>query len=410
MATDKINAGLNAFRQGDIELAIQVLTEVVKSDPQNDQGWVALASCFQDDRKKRYCMEQALKVNPNNLQARQFFDPSLVTGNTAPVKPFPQPERRQSQFNNHSISNLPRQTNRAKKGTTAFQLLGKSLTPAEGEIPVRTYHCTSLSSRLLNLKAQGYLVVTSKRVVFHAYGSSYTGASVLQSEIPVEDVSGITHYKGTIFSISHLLTALAVVFFLSPFLFGIFVGIFSVAAIFFQAFSSIMQIVWLILGIIVAASSFSISSKKIWRLIVLMAGIALLNSAATGGSAGFLTMFWAQGENFLTNAVNMFNGAVSAIASIIGALASLGFGIYSLFCIYMYTQRETVSLAIGSKGGSSTPIAISGISGFGHNAAAVKALTAEPAADVDTMIRELGAMITDIQSLGDYGIEKWRTD
>lgn len=410
MAADKITAGLNAFRQGNVELAIQILTEVVRSDPQNDQGWIALASCLQDDRKKKYCMEQALKANPNNLQARQFFDPSFIIENKTPMKPVSQPESRQTQFNIPSASNQPRQANRPKKGVAAFRLLGKSLTPAEGEISVRTYHCTTLSSRLLNLKAQGYLVVTNKRVIFHAYGSSYTGASVLQSEIPVEDVSGITHYKGTIFSISHLLTALAVVFFLSPFLFGIFVGIFSFAAIFFQAFSSIMQIVWLILGIIVAASSFSISSKKIWRLIILMAGIAVINSAATGGSAGFLTMLWAQGENFLTNAVNMVNGAVSAIASIIGILASLGFGIYSLFCIYMYTQRETVSLAIGSKGGSSTPIAISGISGFGHNAAAVKALTAEPAADVDTMIRELGAMITDIQSLGDYGIEKWQTD
>ena len=54
MATDRINAGLNAFRQGNIEFARQILTEVVKSDPQNDQGWVALASCLQDDRQKKY--------------------------------------------------------------------------------------------------------------------------------------------------------------------------------------------------------------------------------------------------------------------------------------------------------------------------------------------------------------------
>lgn len=410
MAIDRINAGLNAFQQGNIELARQILTEVIKSDPQNDQGWTALASCLQDDRQKKYCMEQALKANPNNLQARQFFDPSLMKEDTAPVKSAPRPERRQTEFNNSSTSNLRKQSNRSKKSMTGFQLLGKNLTPAEDEITVRTYHCTSLSSRLLNLKAQGYLVVTNKRVVFHAYGSSYTGASVLQSEIPVEDVSGITHYKGTIFSISHLLSALAVVFFLSPFLFGVFAGIFSIAIIFFQAFSSVLQIIWLALGIIIAISSFSISSKKIWRLITLMAGIALLNIAVTGGGTGLVNMFSKQGGNFLTDTIDIANGAASAITSLVGALASFGFGIYSLFCIYMYTQRETISLAIGSKGGSSTPIAISGISGFGHNAAAVKALTAEPAADVDTMIKELGAMITDIQSIGNYGVEKWRMD
>ncbi|HQX16000.1 MAG TPA: hypothetical protein PLA27_06220 [Anaerolineales bacterium] len=410
MATDRINAGLNAFQQGNIELARQILTEVVKSDPQNDQGWTALASCLQDDRQKKYCMEQALKANPNNLQARQFFDPSMMKEDTAPVESVPRPERHQSKFNNSSTSNLRKQSNRSRKNMTVFQLLGKNLTPAEDEITVRTYHCTSLSSRLLNLKAQGYLVVTNRRVIFHAYGSSYTGASVMQSEIPVEDVSGITHYKGTIFSLSHLLSALAVVFFLSPFLFGVFVGIFSIAIIFFQAFSSILQIAWLALGIIIAISSFSISSKKIWRLITLMAGIVLLNIAMTGGGTGLVNMLSKQGGNFLTNTIDLANGAASAITSVIGALASFGFGIYSLFCIYMYTQRETISLAIGSKGGSSTPIAISGISGFGHNAAAVKALTAEPAADVDTMIKELGAMITDIQSIGNYGVEKWRVD
>lgn len=410
MAIDRINAGLNAFQQGNIELARQILTEVIKSDPQNDQGWTALASCLQDDRQKKYCMEQALKANPNNLQARQFFNSSLIKEDTAPVKAVARSEQYSTKFTNSSASSPRKQPNRPQKGVVTFQLLGKSLTPAEDETTVRTYHCTSLSSRLLNLKAQGYLVVTNKRVIFHAYGSSYTGASVLQSEVPIEDISGITHYKGTIFSISHLFTALAVVFFLTPFLFGVFAGMFSIAMIFFQAFSSILQIIWLVLGVIVAVSSFSISSRKIWRLITLMAGIALLNIAVTGGSAGLVNMLADLGENLFIDTINMANGAVSAITSLIGALASFGFGIYSLFCIYMYTQRETISLAIGSKGGSSTPIAISGISGFGHNAAAVKALTAEPAADVDAMIKELGAMITDIQTIGNYGIEKWRVE
>lgn len=410
MGTDKINAGLNAFRQGNVELARQILTEVVKSEPQNDQAWVALASCLQDERQKKYCMEQALKVNPNNPQARKFFDPSLVTGNTAPIKTVSQPEHRQTLVNNSSRSNPPRPSNRPKKGGSSFQLLGKNLTPAESEITIRTYHCTSLSSRLLNLKAQGYLVVTNKRVIFHAYGSSYTGASVLQSEIPVEDVSGISHYKGTMFSLPHLLTALAVIFFYTPFVMGILGGISTIIGSLFYQVSSILQIGLLILGIVVSAFSFSISSKKIWRLVVLMTGIAILNIATAGGGGGLLSMFSGRGGNVFSETISAINGAASAIVSVIGAIASFGLGIYSLFCVYMYAQRETVSLAISSKGGSSTPIAISGISGFGHNAAAIKALTAEPAADVDTMIRELGAMITDIQSLGDYGIEKWQME
>lgn len=84
-------------------------------------------------------------------------------------------------------------------------------------------------------------------------------------------------------------------------------------------------------------------------------------------------------------------------------------GIYTLVCFFWYARRETVSLAIGSKGGSNTPIAISGISGFGlYNTAALRALSAEPAPDAEAMIKELGAMISDIQTLGELGVRKWQ--
>jgi hypothetical protein len=66
-------------------------------------------------------------------------------------------------------------------------------------------------------------------------------------------------------------------------------------------------------------------------------------------------------------------------------------------------------LAICSKGGSSTPISISGASGIGiFNASAGKALNAEPADEAEPMLKELGAIIMDIQTLGDIGIAKWK--
>ena len=80
--------------------------------------------------------------------------------------------------------------------------------------------------------------------------------------------------------------------------------------------------------------------------------------------------------------------------------------IYALVCYYWYSRGQTIALTIGSKGGSSTPIAVSGVTGF-NNTAAVRALTAEPAEDADAVIKELGALITDIQALGDLGIQKW---
>ncbi len=68
---------------------------------------------------------------------------------------------------------------------------------------VKTYHCTSFRSKLLGIASEGYLEVTNKRAVFQAMG----GDSIIHSEVPIEDVSGISVFKGSYFSIMHLIGA-----------------------------------------------------------------------------------------------------------------------------------------------------------------------------------------------------------
>jgi hypothetical protein len=270
-----------------------------------------------------------------------------------------------------------------------FSLLRDHLTPAEGETAVRSYHCTSLSSRLLSLKAEGHLTVTNKRVVFYAAGSSYGGKSVLHSEVPIADVSGINSYKGTYFSLSHLLAALVVSFILGNVAAVIISGIILASLRNSFDFSS-AQTTFLVLAIAAVGGSFFIPRNRIWRSVVATCGAALLIGV----------------------------GGISIIGSVLGSLLGGGGGwrvllgvaaaIYALMCMFWYARRETISLAVGSKGGSSTPIAISGISSMGlYNTAAQRALSAAPAQDAEAMIRELGAMVTDIQALGDFGIHKW---
>jgi hypothetical protein len=82
-------------------------------------------------------------------------------------------------------------------------------------------------------------------------------------------------------------------------------------------------------------------------------------------------------------------------------------GFYAILCTFWYARRPTFSLEINSKGGGNTPISISSISGL-LNISASKSLNAEPAQDADRMLKELGALILDIQMLGDYGIDKWK--
>jgi hypothetical protein len=63
-------------------------------------------------------------------------------------------------------------------------------------------------------------------------------------------------------------------------------------------------------------------------------------------------------------------------------------------------------LSINSKGGSNTPINIAGAGGSSLGRAAL-ALEAEPASGADQAVRELGALILDIQQRGEFGVEKW---
>jgi len=102
-----------------------------------------------------------------------------------------------------------------------MDLIQTNITPADGEHSVRTYCCTYYKSKLLGLETNGYLGVTNKRVIFQAVGSSVSGRNVIQSEVPVADVSGISSFKGIYFSITHLLSAFLVTVFFAVLAFGL---------------------------------------------------------------------------------------------------------------------------------------------------------------------------------------------
>lgn len=284
------------------------------------------------------------------------------------------------------------------------------LKPAEGEDTVRSYHCTSLKSRLLNLKAEGFLTVTNKRVVFHAFGSSYTGDSVLQSEVPIEDVSGITCYSGGFFSFSHLLTAFFGSWIISAIVNAVVIGGF-VNAVFrsirenltyetlnnLDSYIIAIRIFLWIIALGCLFFSFRVPRDKIYRSI--LATLSTIFLVELGG--------FSYASEYLGNFAGSLLGTGSSdnVGAQFTILLAVIVGIYALVCIFWYSLRRTMSLFVGSKGGSNTPIAISGVRSF---SAAGRALGAEPAEDAETMIKQLGAVITDIQVLGDLGINKWK--
>ena len=83
----------------------------------------------------------------------------------------------------------------------------------------------------------------------------------------------------------------------------------------------------------------------------------------------------------------------------LGGLAILASSYRKAFILKIYSSKASNSpINIGEGGG--------GIGGIGNTA--LYSVVAEPTKYTDEMMLELGALISDIQTIGDFGIEKWK--
>lgn len=283
----------------------------------------------------------------------------------------------------------------------SFKLIGKHLSPSDGEVVVRTYHCTHLSPIFawVGLKTDGYLTVTNKRVVYFAEGSSMfgmEGRSKLYKEVSIADVSNLSLGKGTRFSFLRLLVGL---------IFGQIAGAVAVAMVlgvllalsgadgggnpYILRFGVFLQ---LVAAVIIVTWSVSFSRESIVRLMLAASGLALVLSVPRLG---------------LTDINTLMSSPLIYLAGM--AIMAIPLTVYWLWCLYWFMRREYLTMAIASKSGFATPIQIVGTSWWGRiNVAADLASGMAPAVDADMMFRELGAIVTDIQTLGDHGVQKWQ--
>ena len=282
----------------------------------------------------------------------------------------------------------------------SFKLIGNHLSPSDGEIVVRTYHCTYLSPifALIGLKTDGYLTVTNKRVVYFAEGSSVFGVagySKLYNEVSIADVSNLSLGKGTRFSFLRLLLGLifsqvagaAAALILSGVML-VLKGADGGGSPYSLRFRVFLQ---LAAAVILVARSASISRESIVRVMLAASGLSLVLSVPVLG-------------------LSDWSALMSMPPIYLAGIAILGIpmAVYWLWCLYWFIRREYLTMEIASKSGLATPIRISGMSWWGRiNVAAGLASRMAAAVDADIMFKELGAVVTDIQTMGDHGVEKW---
>jgi hypothetical protein len=267
-----------------------------------------------------------------------------------------------------------------------MDLIQNNITPADGEQSVRTYCCTYYKSKLMGIQTNGYLGVTNKRVIYQATGTSTGSRSVIQSEVPISDVSGLTSFKGIYFSILHLLGMLI----LTSVITSVLIPTIGFMAVLLESYAAFQVITWIIV-IAGLVGSFLVPVKTIWRPVLASTAVAGLVALGGGSMLSSIPLLGSGGNS----------GGWQLILALFVA-------IYAILCAFWYARRPTFALEINSRGGASTPISISSVSGI-LSISASKSLNAEPAQDAERMLKELGALILDIQMLGDYGIDKWKT-
>ncbi|MGQ9889795.1 MAG: hypothetical protein ACUVSX_15110 [Aggregatilineales bacterium] len=96
---EKLRLGIEAARRGDREAARLLLRQVLSADPRSESAWLWLASVVDSLAERRACLQNVLKLNPNNQRAREALSrlDAAVAGRPAPParRTPPQPAARE---------------------------------------------------------------------------------------------------------------------------------------------------------------------------------------------------------------------------------------------------------------------------------------------------------------------------
>jgi len=292
------------------------------------------------------------------------------------------------------------------------RIIPDNVMPNKGEISVRQYDIAILRSRSKFTRAEGRLQITNKRLMFRAAGRSLMGRTTLYHEFAIEDIAGLEIRRDYRFSFWDLLLGIFVLLMSLPHpiayalhlpaLSG-FIGnehIYKVEFFIFDIFYGRSNY-WL--GIVLSVIFLGLSVFLIFKMKRRYLLKILLSSISFICLLRVLTLFDpSSGSLFLAliNSLLMLASYVALFASGIGIII---FTVLSSF-------KPNLAIDIKIKGGAS-PIQIrrkkSGIEGSKGGASDVEYTGFSevlPGRDTDRAISTLGAIINDIQKVGDTSV------
>lgn len=269
----------------------------------------------------------------------------------------------------------------------------------EGEQIVRSYTCTRIKP-LFAPEAVGRLTVTNKRIVYHSQGKSLTGASMLVSEMPIEDSSSVGVYMGN--SVNWLL------------LIGFALGVYIVSAL-YDALLPRFFTSWILGALLMLPYGIQRLFGSRWLsddvkrqargTLDEWAGKASVKVEANTWNTVFRWMFRV--------GVLIFVWAIAHSAPVRFGLPFLDLlllaAVYALAYLAWFGREPVFALMVGSRTQQGSGIFIPGAAfTLMGNRTAIDTLSGAPAADAPTVARELGALLADLRQLGDVGAQRWQ--
>ena len=274
---------------------------------------------------------------------------------------------------------------------------------SEGEIPVRQYDLTVFKNVFLGFftysKSIGKLLVTNKRVLFSAKGRNINGTTNLQNEFNLNEIAGMSASKNYIPHIGKFILGLIFTSFISSILLGINARLFydSPAAIKFSG------LIFIAIGILASILIKKNNFLSLLAATVILTGATLL--LGTGVIESYLPIFANYGYGYY-DTPGGFMFLIYIILDII-------FFVYYIIRLWVFSQIPNLTFYMDTRAKSSVIFIErrkrrflglfvdnkSENSGFDY---------VLPTPETDLALREVGAIISDIQTQGDYGINKWK--
>jgi hypothetical protein len=77
----------SAIKTGDTKTGFEILREVLANDPDSERAWWIMSGLVQRDQRAA-CLEQVLRINPDNIIAREALDELLDSPPQTETKPY----------------------------------------------------------------------------------------------------------------------------------------------------------------------------------------------------------------------------------------------------------------------------------------------------------------------------------